>query len=114
MQRVVIMNAKRKMNTAQASEWFACDELTIIRAIRESERCKKEEIYILGACGNYGINKGDVVDYITDTGNGYGGKGKLYIFDVMTSGKKYNNQVVFTQNIMNVDEKIKLPIWVFK
>ena len=114
LNRWVMRNTKQKMNIHQAIEWFNSDKMTIIKARRYSYRGANEIIYIFGAYGSYGKNKGDSVEYITDTGNGYGGKGKLFIEDVLYSGTAYQNKIMSTQNIMELNEIEKLPIWVFK
>ena len=114
LDRWTIMNTKSKMNIHQAIEWFNIDEMIIIRARRYSYRGANEEIYILGAYGTYGINPEDSIEYVSDTGNGYGGTGKLFIEDIMSSGRKYGNKIMSTHNIMELNEKVKLPIWVFK
>ena len=110
----VIMNTKQKMNIHQAIKWFDIDDMVIIRARRCSNRGANEDIYILGAGGNYGVKRRQVVKYKTDTGNGYGGTGELVIADIVRSGKLYNNKIMSTCDIISLNEKIKLPIWVFK
>lgn len=112
--RFVIMKQGTKMNIHQAIKWFDSDEMIIIKALRMSERGALETIYILGAAGSYGVNMGDAVDYITDTGYGYGGKGKLRILDINLSGKRYNNKIMTTSNVIELNEKIKLSVWVLK
>jgi len=114
LNRVVMMNTKKKTDINKAIEWFDSKKVTVIHAARYSNRGVREEIYLLGAGGNYGVNRGDSIEYITDTGNGHGGRGILKIYDIITSGTDYNNKIMSTQNIMKINEKVKLPIWVIK
>ena len=109
--RWVIMDAKEKVNIYQAMEWWGSDTGVIIHCRRESNRGKVEEVYILGAYGEYVHNGKIDYDYITDTGNGYGGTGKLYTLNYMTFK---NNMIISVKHPDKINEVRKLPLWVFK
>ena len=111
--KFVMMNTGKKMNIHQAIEWFDIRHMSIIKARRYSYHGADELIYILGGYGTY-CNRGDYVDYITDTGRGYGGRGKLFIEDVLSSGTDFKNKIASTQNILELNEVEKLHIWVLK
>ena len=107
----VIMNTKKKMNLAEAAKWYESEKFTVIHAKRMSNRGVFEDIYILGGYGTYG-HRGQTFDYVTDTGLGYGGKGTLSVKNVITLN--YNGMILSTEDIMAINEKKALPIWVFK
>lgn len=109
---IYIRDAKRKMNIREASNWFSNNNtFTLIDCIRTSTKGKSERVFILGSGADYGIHKGMESNYIHDTGKGHGGKGKISITSVnlIRSGI-----ILATDNIMEVNEKIRLPIWVMK
>lgn len=106
MDRWVIMNTKKKMTFEEAVIWFSRN-CTVIKGIRISERGAYESVYILGASAHYG-NIGSQVNYVSDTGNGYGGKGKINIVDEIQvkNGTYRSNE--------DIDLREKRTIWVFK
>lgn len=106
MGRWVIMNTKKKMTLEEAIKWFEYD-CTIIQATRYSDRGTVDKIYILGAVGNYVKNSYNV-EYVTDTGNGYGGRGTLQLEGIAN----YINNRFTTGDNLNL--KQKRTIWVFK
>ena len=111
---MVILNTKYKMNGYGAVNWFDSDEFTLIQATRMSNRNVVEPIYIIGAGIGYKLHSGDRIDYITDTGKGYGGKGTLIINNIYKSGKKYSNNIMPIDCKNGFNEIIKLPLWVMK
>lgn len=112
--RFVMMNTKYKMNVYGTINWFDSEELTVFKATRMSNRGVIELIYVIGAGVGYGVNIGDRIPYITDTGKGYGGKGELVINDIIVSGKKYGNNLIRPEGRSNINEVVKLPVWVLK
>lgn len=106
MDRWVIMNTKKRMTFEEAVIWFARD-CTVVYGIRISERGAHEPVYILGASGHYG-NIGSQVNYVTDTGNRYGGKGTISIVDEI----QVKNGSYKSNGYLNLKEKRR--IWVFK
>lgn len=111
MREWVIMNTKQKMKLADAIKWYNSADMTIVHATRMSERGACEDIYILGSGTGYG-HKREHYKYVTDTGAGYGGKGTVLIRNVMTSD--LSGRVMSTEDIMAINEKKSLPVWVFK
>ena len=111
MNKWVIMNTQEKLKLSDVIAWWESPEGVIIHCIRESNRGKVEDIYILGALGTYIQNGRNVYNYITDTGNGYGGTGKLYILNYMTF---HNGMIMSVKNPNKINEIKKFPLWVFK
>ena len=109
MKEVVIMNTKHKTTMEDAVKWFE-HPCTILDCIRKSDRGKVEKIYILGAISNYADN-GEILRYVVDTGRGYGGRGSIVVHNSITIK---NLQIVDTADALRIDEKQKLPIYVFK
>lgn len=103
----VIMNTKKKMTITEAIVWFGSRNSTLIECQRHSERGLVESIYVIGASSNYG-KIGETVDYITDTGKGYGGKGRIKI----TGIANVHNGAIKNDGYFNM--YMKKPIWVFK
>lgn len=108
----VIMNTKQKMTLQEAAKWYESNELTIIHGARCSNRGAYESIYIIGAGNNCYGHKGEMYNYTTDTGNGYGGTGVIKVYNVTTHD--LSGKIMSVEDIMQVNEKRKLPVWVFK
>jgi hypothetical protein len=102
----IIMNTKKKKTLDEIVRNWTSDRLTVYYCERHSSQGVIEPVFIAGASGNYG-EVGSTVNYVTDTGRGYGGTGRMVIlneFRIETS----NPQTYATR--LNS----KLPFWVFK
>ena len=104
-----IRNIKKRMSIDELLKWFERDA-TVIDAYRHSERGKVERIYIIGASGGYGLRLNATENYISDTGLGHGGKGLLQVKNIVESDVNCNISAVASPH--NLNEKIKLPVWI--
>lgn len=113
--KLYIANLKRKMTLREISENYGIGfTITVSYCIRSSERGKNEDIYILDVDNLTDIHRGMTIDYESFTARrqqGTGCSGKLVIKSVNTL---YDGKVMSTDNIMEINENIKLPIWVRK
>lgn len=108
----VIMNTKKNMNLSEAIRWYDSQcPMTIIQAIRFSNRGATNTIYILGSGDEYYTRKGNIDNYIQDSGNGYTGSGQLKILNVMTA---LNGTITSASDPRAINEKKKHPVWVMK
>lgn len=107
-----IMNTKEKMNINEAIQWYSSNyPITIIQAIRFSNRGATDTIYILGSGDGYYTRKGSIDNYIQDSGNGYTGSGKLEILNVITA---VNGIIMSVSDPRALNEKKKHTVWVMK
>lgn len=95
----VVHNTKKKMNLEEIVKWFG-DKCTILECSRLSDRGKSDKVYVVGASSNYGNILG-VYMYVTDTGKGYGGHGRMKIFSIY-DGKNIKK------------DSDRRTVWVFK
>lgn len=107
---IVMRNTKKKLTLEKAIEWYNYNNITIVKATRQSNRGANEQIYLIEAgtgCKEYVT--GNILNYIQDNGNGHTGRGNLRI----TSVVEIKDETV--TNILNqaeLDKKQKLPVWV--
>ncbi|MBO5388428.1 MAG: hypothetical protein J6A59_09845 [Lachnospiraceae bacterium] len=104
----VIRNIKNKMNVNEVINWFDYG-ITIVHAMRISDRGAREEIYVVGARANYGLHLNEFKNYISDTGRGHGGKGKLKVLNLIESD---GEMIMSVMNPIKLDENKRMPIWV--
>ena len=95
----VVHNTKKKMSLEEIVNWFG-DKCTIMECARNSDKGVSERVYVVGASSNYGEVIG-VYSYINDTGNGYGGHGRMTVFNIY-DGKKIKKDLG------------RRTVWVFK
>ena len=108
----VIMNTKKKMNLIEAIRWYGSEHsITIIEAIRFSNRGAKDTIYILGSGDGLYTIKGNIDNYIQDSVKGYTGRGQLEILNVLTV---LNEKITSISDPTTLNEKKKYTVWVMK
>jgi Na+-translocating ferredoxin:NAD+ oxidoreductase RnfG subunit len=100
------MNTKKKKTLEEIVKNWGSDKLTVYYCERHSDKGVAETVFIAGAYGNYG-EVGSVIDYITDTGNGYGGTGKMLV--IKQFNIDVNNPQTYATRLNS-----KISYWVFK
>lgn len=78
---LIIRNTKKKKSLNQIVNEPHMQNKTVIIGQRVSSRGKVEYIHIISA-GSLGLNVGDTVPYISDTGNRHGGNGTIKIIGI--------------------------------
>ena len=107
--KFVIRNIKKRMDVQDIIKCYEY-KVTIVHAIRMSERGKTEDIYMIGAGHGYGLTINIVENYISDTGISHGGKGQIQIKNVIEVDQYGKITSILNQNAFK--NKVKLPVWV--
>ena len=111
-EKLFISNGNRKAKIRELSEVYGMTgNIFVNHCIRESDKGKIEEIYIVSIEKECNMRRGDVFNYQTVTDKGFGGSGKV---TVKTANVVRRGLVMVTDNIMEVNEEIRLPIWILR
>lgn len=111
-EKLFISNEQKKAKIRELSEIYGMTgNIFVSHCTRESDRGKIEDVYLLSVEKDCGIRRGNIFNYTTITKNGIGGSGRIV---VKTANVVRRGLVMVTDNIMEVNEEIRLPIWVIR